>query len=234
MTGDLGLRGNDLLAYSVIASFSQGRKGCFYGSLADLAEMIGSTSRTAANVLSGLEEKGLIEKSDFIMNGVRRCSYTLCKNCTDDMKNFHRGVGKNFIGGYEKISHNNKSNNDIDKSISKKNNKYTDADFLNDILSLGVEYEDADAWMKVRKGKGGVSSRRAFELTREEMMKSGYTPAECVQVAVLRSWCGIKAGWVKKHMADNGTNKNNQETRDAQRDAQAKATLDEYREKGMI
>lgn len=201
MTIGLGLKGNELLVYSVISSFCQRGMGAFWGSLNMLSETIGATQNTTIAALKKLQERGLIEKFEVYEKGEKRVSYRTSKNAVAPTSKIADPYLKNCGDPTSKIADNNKVINDVDKSTSKKISDYTDANFKADVIALGVPEDDATAWMKVRKKKGGVSSERAFELTKEEIEKSGYSAEQCVKVAILRSWCGIKADWVQNHMA---------------------------------
>ena len=72
---ELGLTGNDLLVYAVIAGYSANRQGCYYGSLAYLCEVTGIARRTAIDVLKRLQDRGLLHKEEHIENNIRRCFY---------------------------------------------------------------------------------------------------------------------------------------------------------------
>ena len=232
MTGDLGLRGNDLLIYSVIASFSQGRMGCFYGSQEMLGAMVGISRRAAIDTLCRLDDKGLISRGKITIEGKQynaiMCATSAHRDCA---KSAQVGV-QNLHNGCEESAHNNKIYNDIDKSISK--SIYGAAEFLKDLISLGVEPETAADWVAVRKDVKARNTRTAFDHIRKQIEASGYSAQQCVYAAAAKGWRGLEAEWVRNFYTPKGTGTNGQETRDAQRDAQAKATLDEYREKGMI
>ena len=55
-----GLSGNGLLLYALIHGYSQGEQGCYYGSLAHTAEVVGCTAETARTTLRSLLDAGLI------------------------------------------------------------------------------------------------------------------------------------------------------------------------------
>ena len=88
MVNELHLSGNELVCYAIIYGFSQ--DGKFWdGSLTYLSEWLGSSRRTAINVINSLITKGYIEKQDYEVNNVKFCKY--------------RAIAPNFIGS-EKIA----------------------------------------------------------------------------------------------------------------------------------
>ena len=76
---EMGLKGNELIVYAVINGFSQNGNGSFHGSLAALQEMCGISSRqTIIDILKSLMDKGLINKTEVTLNGVKNISYSVC------------------------------------------------------------------------------------------------------------------------------------------------------------
>jgi len=113
----LGLSGNELNAFALVYSYSQDGQGCYFGSLATTADMLGVTVQTAVTVLKKLQERGYVDKTESISNGVKTCSYRPTQKILEVLKNFERGTQKFLEGGTQKFLDNNK---DIDnKSIIK-------------------------------------------------------------------------------------------------------------------
>ena len=183
MRTSLGLKGNELLVFAIINGYSQSRQGCFYGSLAHLQELTGIASRqTVITTLQGLIEKGLIVRYETTVDGVRRVLYSISE------------AVQKLNGGSPKIGHNNKGIDIKDK----KDNIYTDRDFLAGLIALGVNPETADAWMVVRHKAKAVSTRVAFDGIAREVAKSGLPAEDCIRTAVERSWRGFKAEWLRR------------------------------------
>ena len=68
---DLGLSGNELLTYALIYGFSQDDDTKFQGSISYIQEWIGAGSKTTAiNITKKLEDRGLIEKEQYVINNV--------------------------------------------------------------------------------------------------------------------------------------------------------------------
>ena len=183
---DLGLDLREQTAFAIIYSFSQDREGCWFGSIATMSKWLGScTKATTVHTLQRLVEKGLVVKEDFMENGVKYCRYYTSKKIIT-------GYYKNYTGGIIKI----KTNNDIDKSISKSNNKDTSRfDFLSNLISIGVTESTAKDWIQVRKAAKAVNTETAFNGIRREIEKCGQTAEACIRLAVENNWRGFKAEW---------------------------------------
>lgn len=94
MVRELGLTGNELLAYAVVYGFSQDEASMFFGTRNYIADWMGARSlRTVDACLGRLVRKGLIEKVEAVVGGKRVVAY----RCT--------GLGslgaKNAPGGAE-------------------------------------------------------------------------------------------------------------------------------------
>lgn len=76
MRTDLGLSGNELIAYAIIFSFSQDGKSEFTGSAKYIADWCGITKANALNLLKRLTEKGFIRKRVEIIDNVKYCRYS--------------------------------------------------------------------------------------------------------------------------------------------------------------
>ena len=62
----LGLRGFELTIYAIIASYSQGGQGCYFGGLPYLAKVAGCHPDTARKIVTKLCEAGLLHKEQII------------------------------------------------------------------------------------------------------------------------------------------------------------------------
>lgn len=100
MINELGLKGADLILYSIIYGFSQDGKSVFNGSLSYLAAATNTTTRNVLLCLKRLTESGLVEREEISIRGITLPTY---KAVSPGVKKFHRGG--------EKISPNNIANN---------------------------------------------------------------------------------------------------------------------------
>ena len=127
MVSELGLKGNELLIYAIIFGFSQTTGQAFHGSLTYLESWTNSTRHTVISSLKSLVEKGLIEKEEQTINGVKYCSYR-AKIPTDEaeevVQKLHGGSAKiaqevvqKLHGGSAKIAPNNILYNIVDNIL---------------------------------------------------------------------------------------------------------------------
>ena len=115
MLADLNLKGTELAAYAIIYGFSQDGKSEYAGSSAYLCEWLGCTKKTALTTLAALTEKGYLKKREIIQNGVKLCAYvavrTPQKGDEQPGEEITPGRCKNYTGGGEEITPNNKLDN---------------------------------------------------------------------------------------------------------------------------
>lgn len=106
MISELKLKGNELIIYACIYGFSQAENQVFSGSLQYLADWTNSTKQTVMNSIKSLIEKGYLEKTDKVINGVKFCEYQ-SKKLNGVVKKFDGGSQKICMGGSQKILPNN-------------------------------------------------------------------------------------------------------------------------------
>ncbi len=118
---ELGLKGNELLIYSIIFGFSQEENQTFKGSQRYLADWTNSTTRSVRENLKSLVKKGFIGKIERFENGVKFCEYYATRLRTtqkEDVLQISPG-GKKVPGGGEKFSPNILENNLGTNSINR-------------------------------------------------------------------------------------------------------------------
>lgn len=127
MVNDLGLKGNDLIVYAIIYGFSQIDDQYFKGSLQYLADWTSSTKQGVQKNLKNLIDKGIVEKKETYINGVKFCEYKSCMVCNS----VAQGMQHSCIGGMQLSCTNNIDIDNIDNNIDlsiKKNIKKKDSD----------------------------------------------------------------------------------------------------------
>lgn len=95
MLNELKLKGTELIIYACIYGFTQDEGQLFKGSLQYLADWTNSTKQNIMNNLKSLTEKGLIEKKENYINGVKFVEY-YAKNLDGVVKKFGWG-SQNFL-----------------------------------------------------------------------------------------------------------------------------------------
>lgn len=86
MVKELGLTGNELIAYALIYGFSQDSESEFKGSLNYVAEWLNCSKTTAFNLLNKLADDGFIKKTEKTINGVKFCNYSAVKPDDEELK----------------------------------------------------------------------------------------------------------------------------------------------------
>lgn len=92
---------------------------------------------------------------------------------------------------------NSENENDIDIENEYNIKKFS---FLKELLSIGVERNIAEEWIKVRKNKKLTQTETAFRKTKAEIDKSGRNANDCITLCVERSWGGFKAEWIEREI----------------------------------
>lgn len=78
-----------------------------------------------------------------------------------------------------------------------KENNINEFNFKNSFLSLGVDENILNDWLKVRKLKKGVDTETAFNSIKKQIDLSKLTPTECIRTAAAKNWVGFEAEWLK-------------------------------------
>lgn len=194
---NLGLKGNDLLVYAMIAGYSQREMGCYYGTQQHLADVCGITKRTAMSVLDKLVASGQIEKSEYYENGLRRCAYRIVeadkeigeKNSPMQVKNFHQIGEKNSPSIDEGIS-------TIPQWYDKINNIHTliARESLLRLIDDGCAEQSLKDWLAVRKQKRSpMFSQSAYNRFVREAEAAGVTVAEAMDLTAEFEWVSFTA-----------------------------------------
>lgn len=188
---ELDLKGNDLLVYAIIYGFSQADEQYFKGSLQYLADWTGSTKQGIQKNIKNLVDRGLIEKKEVYINGVKFCHYRSCLVCNK----VAQGMQQISPGGIQLSCTNNididNIDNNIDLSIKKNTKKkesfdtiiseYTSDDDLQDALSGFVEMRQKEKGFTVRALKLNLSKLNDIAL-------DDYTKVSVVNQSIEHGW----------------------------------------------
>jgi predicted transcriptional regulator len=213
MVTHLKLKSNELMIYAIIYGFCQIRGQVFSGSVRYLAEWTNSTKRGVYKNLKSLVDKGLIEKIEENINGVKFCQYTICENrlpsrtrfCSPVMNKVHQGDEQSSPGGDEQSSPNNIDIDNIDNNIdikkeSKKERKEPErakenVKSFNELIDNYTPNEqlrkELKEHLKVRKNKKAALTNRAIELSLKKLDDLASNDAEKIQMvqnAIMSGW----------------------------------------------
>ena len=109
---------NELIAFAIVHGFSQDGETKYKGGLSYIAELLMCDKRTAMRVMTTLEEKGLVEKTQKEINGVKFNRYSVPAGV---VKICHQWC-QNVTGGSENLSHKNTNKEYISSNIPTINN----------------------------------------------------------------------------------------------------------------
>lgn len=197
MIRDLNLKGNELIIYAIIFSFSQKEDQKFFGGLQYLADWTNSTKQGALKCLKSLCEKGYITKNDVTINGVKFCEYCATELNTV-LNKVERGIEQSLtVGIKQSLPNNTDINNTLDNTKKeKKERKETGfdeiiANFTQDPKTVDLLKE----WLKVRKAKRAAFTDRAIKMNLdklEQMAKqSGLTVNDYLGEVICRGWAAF-------------------------------------------
>lgn len=147
MVNELQLKGNELMVYAIIYGFSQDGVHWFKGSRQYLADWTNSTKQGISKNLTSLVEKGLLEKQDRLVNGVKFVDYRATELTTPRNKVYHPEKQSLPGGSKQSLPHNIDIHNLEDIS---KDNKNSADELFEYLWSL---YPN-------KKGKGQVSDTK--------------------------------------------------------------------------
>lgn len=146
----LGLSGNKLIIFSLIHGFCRDGEQEFKGSINYISEWTNTSRNTVISILKELVDLGLLEKRDYVVNGVKFCAYKVGSQVfAPPVQNYDEGseiIAPNII------YNNTKEKNEIDKSISKSSDELFE--------TCWVAYR--------RKGKKGKAKSYWNKLTQSE------------------------------------------------------------------
>lgn len=112
MVNNLNLKGNELICYAVIYSFSQDEESKFMGGVKYLCGWINASEPTVISVLDKLVTKGLIEPIPVITKTCKRVYYQVTKDSLvrGNLRNLSKGT-KDSLGTLYNNNNNNIDNN---------------------------------------------------------------------------------------------------------------------------
>lgn len=112
MVNNLNLKGNELICYAVIYSFSQDEESKFMGGVKYLCGWLNASEPTVISVLEKLVAKGLIEPIPVITKTCKRVYYQVTKDSLvrGNLRNLSKGT-KDSLGTLYNNNNNNIDNN---------------------------------------------------------------------------------------------------------------------------
>lgn len=144
MVNNLNLKGNELICYAVIYSFSQDEESKFMGGVKYLCGWLNASEPTVISVLEKLVAKGLIEPIPVITKTCKRVYYQVTKESLvrGNLRNLSKGT-KDSLGTLY-----NNNNNNIDNNKEKRDNNK-----LSSLKKDDIEFDEFYKLYPLKKGK---------------------------------------------------------------------------------
>lgn len=191
MRETLGLQGNALLVYAVIAGYSANGQGCYYGNLEYLCQLTGCSRRTVIRTLQELVEQKFIKKvNQWDGNLNRTCHYEVEKSKGANSTPI-RVPNSHPMG--DTVAPSQEPNQDKEQKYinNKYNNKYIDI-----LLDCGCSEESIDDWLAARKAKRSVPvNQSVINYLEREAATANISVAKAVSIAAECGWQNFTAKW---------------------------------------
>ena len=187
MINELQLKGNELLIYAIIYRFSQAENQSFNGGLQYLADWTRSTKHGVMKNLKSLVEKGLIDKNETLIQGVKFCEYRITK-FNMGMQQSYTGYATKLHGGMQQSLPNNILDN---TNNNKLDNKYTFGSIITEYTDNEDLKKALNDFVEMRKKKDKGFTTRALELNLNKLDKlalDDVTKIEIVNQTVANGW----------------------------------------------
>lgn len=95
------------------------------------------------------------------------------------------------------------NNDNKENNVNNDNKKDIKFNFKNSLLSLGIEKQVVEDWIKVRRTKKATDTETAFNKIKKQIELCDLTANECIKIAVEKDWKGFEKSWLK-NLGTNG------------------------------
>lgn len=194
----LGLKGNELLVYSIIYGFSQDGETRFTGSLQYLADWTNSTKQSCIKCLKSLAEKGYITKYEKVVNGVKFCEYQAIKLKSMVLNKVEHGIKQSLTGGIKQSLHNNLDNNTLDNNIVIKKERKSNSKSYDEQIAEYTQNEELQnalkAFVQMRSFIKSPVTAHGLKLLLNKLTKISRNDAEKITIvnnSIENNWKGF-------------------------------------------
>lgn len=167
MVKELGLSGNELIAYALIYGFSQDNESEFKGSLNYVAEWLNCSKTTAFNLLNKLADDGFIKKTEKTINGVKFCNYSAVKPDNEELKKIK--LRKQIRKEKEKTERSSKKLNTCSKNYNGCSKKLNEGVQKVDTHNNNIDNIKNNISETIGEVHTSVSEERMARVTRKDM-----------------------------------------------------------------
>lgn len=167
MVKELGLSGNELIAYALIYGFSQDNESEFKGSLNYVAEWLNCSKTTAFNLLNKLADDGFIKKTEKTINGVKFCNYSAVKPDDEELKKIK--LRKQIRKEKEKTERSSKKLNTCSKNYNGCSKKLNEGVQKVDTHNNNIDNIKDNISETIGEVHTSVSEKQTARVTRQDM-----------------------------------------------------------------
>jgi hypothetical protein len=162
-------------------------------SLQNWAKKWGVTKSVVKNFFTMLESDGMItHKNETVTTRITVCNY----DSYQQLEYANNTQGKRNTNATQTQHGTTKEREE--RKEGKEEIKDNDIfSFKKSLISLGVETQIAEDWMKVRKLKKASNTKTSFEKIKTQIELSEKPANECIKIAVEKDWKGFEAEWLK-------------------------------------
>ena len=188
MINELKLKGNELLIYAIIYGFSQDEEQTYSGSLQYLANWTNSTKQGVIKNLKSLIEKGLLQKKEKYINGVKFVEYYATK--------FNGGIKQSLMGVLNIVYQGSKQSlpNNIDNNIIYKlDNNIKKENIIKEKKFIKPTIEEIQEYCNERKNN--IDAEHFYNFYESKGWKVGNQP--------MKNWKASVITWEKKNKSSN-------------------------------
>ena len=167
MVKELGLTGNELIAYALVYGFSQDDESEFKGSLNYVAEWLNCSRTTAFNLLNKLADDGFIKKTEKTINGVKFCNYSATKPNNEELKEIK--LRKKIRKEREKLERSSKKLNTCSKNLNRCSKKLNEGVQKVDTHNNNIDNIKDSISETIGEVHTSVSEKQTARVTRQDM-----------------------------------------------------------------
>ena len=193
----LGLKGNELLVYAIIAGYSANGQCCYFGGVAYLCQLLNVSPRTVRYTLAALEERGLIRREEIRMRGVHSVSFFV----TDlEGQKLHVRGAKIASLNNNSLNENNYYNN-INNNTTRAKRASSSSEIIQKFIDAGCSADALRDWKAARKSK--PITEAVLQGMQREAAKAGITLADAVRICAENGWQGFRAEYLERRKSSN-------------------------------
>ena len=164
MVNNLKLRGNELICYAVIYSFSQDEETKYMGGVKYLCRWMNASEPTVISVLDKLMSKGLIEPTPVITDKCKRVYYNVTKESLERgyLRNLSKVTKESLVSLYNNNNNNITLNKKVeDNTSTKKSFRKPTVEQIDEYIKEKKLHFNAERFFDYYESKGWVVGKNS-------------------------------------------------------------------------